>query len=148
MAQSRLRELYTSQPNPSTPLRKKLDRDLLIQGPLETIRKHAAGALMTLKGPSYMVLEGFRFLDIFLEKDEDYETSRPAMDVGLLVLLLGYGDPRNRYLPELLLQALSRRALTQKPTWVISNLNTEQLAAKYTQELAAVLRKYEQVNAT
>jgi hypothetical protein len=146
MAQTKLRELYTEHPNHNSPLKKKLDKDLLIQGPLQTVRKHTAGALMSTKG-RYLVLEGFRMLDIFLEKDEEYETSRPTVDVDLLVLLLGFGDPRNKYLPELLLQALSRRALTQKPTWVVTALTPDQIAHKYTQELAAILRTYEQVNA-
>jgi hypothetical protein len=146
LAQSKLRELYTAKPNRNSPLRKKLASNLLIQGPLETVRKHTAGALMTLKG-RYIVLDAYRLIEIFLEKDDELETNRPVVEADLLVLLLGYGDPRNKYLPELLLQVLSRRSLLDRPTWVVCGIPVEQIAHRYTVALSTVLMKFEKVSA-
>lgn len=148
IAATRLREMYTPNPRTDTVLRKMTEQDLLIEGPLQVVRNHVAGALMTLNsGRRFMVMDAYRLLEIFLEKDEEHETSRPVVDTDLLVLLLGFGDPRNRYLPELVLQALSRRALLQKPTWCILGMDKGQIAHKYSAELATTLTRFKSINA-
>jgi hypothetical protein len=101
---------------------------------------------MTLKG-RYIVLDAYRLIEIFLEKDDELETNRPVVEADLLVLLLGYGDPRNKYLPELLLQVLSRRSLLDRPTWVVCGIPVEQIAHRYTVALSTVLMKFEKVSA-
>lgn len=146
LAQPRLRELYTPKPDYHTPLKAKLDNDILIQGPLQTVRKHTAGALMPLQG-RYVVIDAYRLVEISLEKDEEFETNRPVIEADLLALLLGFGDPRNRYLPELVIQVLSRRNLMRRPTWVVCGIDKAQIPHKYTPELAAVLDRFETVNA-
>lgn len=147
--QRALGEMYDEAPNRKTPLRGKLDNDLLISGPLNTCRKHVAGALISeeAKGTKFVVMDAYRLIEIFLEKDVEFETSRPALDTGLLVLLLGFGDPRNRYLPELLVQMLSRRNLIRRPTWVLLGVDQSQIGPKYSTELATILGKFELVNA-
>ena len=53
--------------------------------------------------------DAYRLIEIFVEKDDELDTNAMAVDADLRVLLLGFGEPRNRYLPELAVQVLSRR---------------------------------------
>jgi hypothetical protein len=125
-----------------------LDKDLKIQGPLQIVRQHVAGSLMCkgMQGKSFVVIDAYRLIEIYLDKDDEYETQRPAVDTDLLVLLLGFGEPRNRYLPELVLQALSRRSLLMRPTWVVCNMTPEQIGAKYGPELTTMILGFKQVS--
>jgi hypothetical protein len=143
--QMRLGQMFCKDPRLDTPLKSKLQSNLRLEGPLDTLRPHIAGALlhMSSRGEKYVIMDAYRLIEIFLEKDEEYASSRPTIETDLLVLLLGFGDPRNRYLPELLVQALSRRALDNKPTWVVMGVDLSLVSTKYNSELQAQLASFE-----
>jgi hypothetical protein len=147
MRQRSLGPLHCENPKLSTPLLTKTDKDVRIDGALSIAKPHLAGAVLALqeRGETTLVMDAYRLIEIFLEQDQEFQTSHPTVDVGLLILLLGFGDPRNRYLPELLLQTLARRNLLQKPTWVVMGLDINQVAGKYSGELDSALRKFEPV---
>jgi hypothetical protein len=48
-------------------------------------------------------------LEILLDKDEEFTTTAQVAQHDLLILLMGFGEPRNRYLPDLILQILGTR---------------------------------------
>lgn len=147
MNKQKLAEMFCDNPRKDTPLTKKLDKNLRIEGPLTTVRPHVAGALLNLadRRESFMIMDAYRLIEIFLEKDEEFETSRPALEADMLVILLGFGDPRNRYLPELLVQALNRRELVQKPTWIVMGLDMGHVAHKYSSDLHDMIARFEKV---
>jgi hypothetical protein len=80
-------------------------------------------------------MDAYRLIEIFLGQDEEFETQAAVTDTDLLIMLLGFGDPRNKYLPELLLQTLNRRELIMRPTWIILGLPLDQLGIKYSTQV-------------
>jgi len=141
----KLGKMFCKNPKKDSPLRGKTSTNLRLEGPLDTLRPHIAGALLSMieRNESFVVMDAYRLIEIFLEKDEEFASSRPAIETDLLIILLGFGDPRNRYLPELLIQALSRRALDDKPTWVLMGVDLAMVSTKYNTELQTVLAGFE-----
>jgi hypothetical protein len=133
-----LGSMYCPDPLEKTQLEAVKKKDLVIEGPLATIRKHVARILldMAARHESYITMDAYRLIEIFLKQDEEHENLYATVEADLLIILLGFGDPRNRYLPELVLQALSRREITYKPTWMILGMEKKQVAGRYSQELA------------
>jgi len=148
--QKKLGAMYTENPKIKTDLEKMKRDNTIIEGPLATIRKHVARVLLDMseRGESFLTMDAYRLIEIFLEKDEEFETTSGATDADLLVLLLGFGDPRNRYLPELILQTISRRELIREPTWIILGLPMGILSTKYGEQLAEKLKTFKTVRAT
>lgn len=95
MNQRKLGQMFCENPKLETPLLGKTEKDCRIEGPLSLVRPHVAGALihLTESRQSYVLMDAYRLIEIFLEKDEEFTTSRPAIEADLLVLLLGFGDP-------------------------------------------------------
>lgn len=147
--QQKLGQMFCQTPRRDTPLRQKLGLNLRLEGPISSLRPHVAGALLHLaeRHETFVIMDAYRLIEIFLEKDEEYTTSRPAIEADLLVILLGFGDPRNKYLPELLVQALNRRELDQKPTWVVMGCDVNHVSHRYSAELQAMLLKFEKAGA-
>lgn len=147
MNQRKLGQMFCENPKAKTPLLGKTETNIRIEGPLNTVRPHVAGALlhMSASRKSYVIMDAYRLIEIFLEKDEEYSTSRPAIEADLLVILLGFGDPPNRYLPELLTQVMNRRDLTRKPTWIIMGIELSRVGHKYNADLQAMLENYERI---
>jgi len=143
----RLGQMFDLNPKEKTPLKSKTNLNLIIEGPLSTIRPHVAGALLHLveRKESFVIIDAYRLIEIFLEKDEEFSTSRPVVEAELLVMLLGFGDPRNSYLPDLILQVLNRRELTRKPTWVIMGIELSRVGQKYSQVLQDKISEFEKV---
>lgn len=145
-----LGEMYDPEPRTGTILLRKTETSLFMDGPLATVRPHVAGALLHLtgQGKSYRVLDAYRLIEIFLGEDNELDNQAPIIETDLLVLLLAYGDPRNRYLPELMLQVLMRRELTGKPTWVVSGVDLHSVASRYGEALKAKLAGFEKAGVT
>lgn len=124
------------------------DTDLLIEGPLATIKNHVAGVLLKRadQNENWITIDAYRLIEIFLDEDSEFDNQAPITETDLLIILLGFGDPRNRYLPELLIQVLSRRELTSKPTWVILGTTLDLTATKYSGEVHDRLRRMRKVN--
>lgn len=121
-----------------TKLSQKKGLNTTIEGSLAGIRKHVGRVLLDLKkdGKTWLTLDAYRLLEIFLGEDPDIDNQHAAVSPDLLILLLGFADPRNRYLPELILQTLARRELVRLPTWVILGVPRETIATKYSSQLA------------
>lgn len=128
--------MFDKDPKLNSSLLKQRGSDLLITLSLVKARPHIAGALLKQleEGKTFQVLDAYRLIEIFLEKDEELTSQAPVVDADLLVLLIGFGDPRNRYLPELMSQVLARRQLQRKPTWVLSQLDNAGIGQKYSEE--------------
>lgn len=139
--------MYTENPMVRTSLEEYRDQNLVLSGPLESIRKHVARVLLTMaeRQERWVTMDAYRLIEIFLDQDKEFDSTAVAVDCDLFLLLLGFGDPRNRYLPELILQALNRRALTRKPTWVALGLPQEQVGTKYSSELQGMLDGWQKV---
>lgn len=120
------------------------EKDLLVEGPIRVIREHVARVLLDMaeEGKSYYCMDAYRLVEIFLDKDEEFKTSQDLADFDLLVMLLGFGDVANRRLPDLILQALNRRELVQRPTWVVMGLPLASVPTKYD---AAVFERLSQM---
>ena len=144
MNKKALGAFYTKSPRKDTPLAGLQDTDLVIQGPFRDIKNHVAGALLqrSEKRKQWISIDAYRLIEIFLDEDAEFTTQTPITETDLLIVLLGFGDPRNRYLPELLLQVLSRRELTEKPTWVILGTTLDRTASKYSTEIHERLRQF------
>lgn len=147
MNERKLGAMFCENPSYKTSLIKKTETNLRIEGPLDTTRPHIAGALLDWlsRGHSFVTLDAYRLIEIFLEKDKEFSTTRPVVDAELLIILLGFGDPPNKYLPELLNQVLNRRQMTRKPTWVVMGVDMPRVGHKYNTELQDFLEGFERV---
>jgi hypothetical protein len=79
----------------------------------------------------YDYLDAYRLIDIYFEKDTDYETPRNLVQLDLLVLVLGLADVPNKLLPSLIVQALTLRRDAGRPTWVYAPYTRDRVNAVY-----------------
>lgn len=116
-----------------TPLIGLLQEDLLIEGPLTTIRSHVAGAIMHLAGEGKVhgAMDAYRLVEIFLDKVDEFKSTQDLAEFDLFILMMGFGDIANRRLPEIILQAMNRREMVQKPTWVILGIPIGAITQRY-----------------
>lgn len=144
-----LGQFYCSNPRDKTQLSLMMEKgeNLLLEGPLVAIKPHMARVLLDLleRGTSFTVLDAYRFIEIFLEKDEEFDTTTESIMADLMVILLGFADPRNKYLPELLTQAIQRRLLLGKLTWVVLGIDRNLISTKYSVDLQDILAKFQRV---
>lgn len=149
IAARRLGQFYCESPAEKTQLTDLYIQgiDLLVEGPLTAIRPHVARVLLDLAeaNKTFTTMDAYRLIEVFLEKDEEFDNTYQCISGDLTVILLGFGDPRNRYLPELLLQAISRRELLRRPTWIVLGLNKNMLSTKYSVDLAEKLGTFKKV---
>lgn len=133
----RLGTMFTPSIVKTTPLTNLVDEDAVLDGPLSVLRQHVGRVLIdrSENHERWVQIDAYRLIEIFLGQDEEFATQFSVTDTDLLLLMLGFGDPRNKYLPELLLQALSRRELLQKPTWIILGCALDSLSVKYSTEV-------------
>jgi len=133
----RLGPFYCSEPVVSTPLVTVTEKTCLLEGSLQSLRPHIAGAITFLesKGKTVRYMDAYRLIEIYLEKDPEFQTTAEGTEADLLIFLVGFGDPRNRYLPELLIQAIDRREVLDKPTWVLLGIPLTGIATKYSEQL-------------
>lgn len=145
----KLGAFYCDKPEAKSPLSPMTGQNLVIEGPLESIRKHGARALLDLLGrdQTFLIMDAYRLIEIYLEKDDEMTNQTPALDADLLIMLLAFGDPRNRMLPELVLQVINRRDMLQKPTWMVLGIDLEMVGSKYNQDLQDRLKKFQKVRA-
>lgn len=134
--------MYSPEPILSTPLASQAETDLLIPGPLNPLKPHLAGAMLKLEEArkTWVAMDAYRLIEIFLGTDGEETSNAFAVDADLLVLMLGFADPPNRYLPELVLQVLNRRQMLSQATWVILGIDLEHVATKYNSALKDYLR--------
>jgi len=139
--------MYAPDIHESTKLATKIGSDILIEGPLASIRRHVARVLLDSKeaGKDWLTMDAYRLIEIFLGEDREYQNQHAAIDPDLLILLLGFADPPNKYLPELLLQTLSRRELIRRPTWVVLGIDMSQVSRKYNSVLSERLLTFDRV---
>ena len=144
LTRQRVGTLYSEKAPASSALEGLRDRDTLIEGPLETIRRHATAALRRqhAEGKTHLTIDAYHLIDVFLEKTDDWRSTAEASDPDLLIIMLGFGDPRNKYLPELIEQALARRELLRKPTWVVLGTSRDMIPTRYNASLADRLNKF------
>lgn len=137
----------TNSPKTTTRLVELIDTSLLIEGPLFGVREHIAGALLHLKagGKTFTSMDAYRLVEIFLDKDLDYKSTSDLADYDLYVMLLGFGDIKNQRLPDIIMQALERRRLMQKPSWVVLGIPLGQVLTRYSQEVYDVLASFKKV---
>lgn len=144
-----LGDLWCENPLLNTDLLKSTRTDLIIEGTLPTVRQHCAGAVLGLTDDkrTWEVVYSQRLADIWLSKDDDLRTTaRLGWSVSLLILFLGWGELPNKRLPECIKEVLDRRALAQVPTWIHMNCDFNQIAHKYSEELARRLSAFERVD--
>lgn len=139
--------MYDTQVRIPSPLAPMLEKDLRIEGTLREIRPYIAGALLELisKNKTFQVIDAYRLIEIFLEKDEEIATQTALVEKDLLVILLGFGDPPNKYLPELLNQVFARRELSSRPTWVIMGIELGSVATKYSEAVRSKISGFQKV---
>lgn len=147
--QRRLGSMYTPDPKDKTPLAAAQHEDCVISGPLPSVKRHVARVLLdrATRNETWITMDAYRLIEIFLGQDSEFETQSAVTENDLLILLLGFGDPRNKYLPELLLQTLNRRELIMKPTWIILGVPLDQLGMKYSSAVHERVSRMRKVNA-
>lgn len=137
----------TNTPNRSSPLAPLVETSLLLEGPMSTIRSHVAGVILGLKqeGKTFTAMDAYRLVEIFLDKDEEFKSTSDIAQYDLYVMLLGFGDIKNQRLPDIIVQALQRRTLLQKPTWVILGMPLGQVPMKYDQAVFDAINSFKKV---
>lgn len=145
-----LGQMYSPRPKSTSALSKQTANNLLIEGPITSVKTHVSTVLLGMRaeGKNWLTLDAYRLIEIFLGEDKEHESQHEAIDPDLLILLLGFADPRNKYLPELLMQVLARRELLSKPTWVILGIPKETISTKYNSDLANKLATFQKVSVT
>jgi len=140
--------LYAPDLLDTTELTTKSSSNIVIEGPLASIRRHVGRVLLDMiKNParSWLTMDAYRLIEIFLGEDSKMANQSVAVDTDLFILMLGFADPPNKYLPELILQVLSRRELIRRPTWVILGIPLNYVSAKYNQALQDRLTDFAKV---
>lgn len=139
--------LYCPEPIDKTKISELVDKDLVIDGPLAKVRRHLSRVTidMELQKKTVLAIDAYRLIEIYLNKDEEFESNRDLTHEDLLVLLLGFGDIKNQRLPDCIMYVLSRRELAFRPTWVILGLPIGQVPFKYNTELAEKLTQMTRV---
>lgn len=147
LEQKILGPMFTERIPEKTRLEERQGTNTVLEGPIASVKKHAARVLLGMrsKGKTWLTIDAYRLIDIFLGEDKEHDSQYEAIDPDLLILLLGFADPRNKYLPELVLQVLSRREMMNKPSWVILGIPRETVATKYSSELSAKLDTFTKV---
>jgi len=133
----RLGPFFCESPITSTPAMSQVEKSCLFTGSMSSLKPHVAGVIqnLELKGKTVRYMDAYRLIEIYLEKDPEFQTTTEGTDADLLIFLVGFGDPRNRYLPELVIQAVDRREILGKATWVILGIPLSQVAGKYSEAM-------------
>lgn len=139
--------MYAPEILDKTPLSAQATSNLLMEGPLIVVRKHVARVLLNMRseGRTWITMDAYRLIEIFLGEDAEHDNQAAATNPDLLILLLGFADPRNKYLPELILQVMARRELSSLPTWVILGVPKGVLSTRYGSELDTKLTTFRPV---
>lgn len=134
-------------PNSKTQMKTLVKTNLVIEGPLASIRPHVAGVILFLKHmeQSFQCIDAYRLIEIYLDKDAEIRSTAATTEADLFVMMLGFGEVKNQRLPDLIMQTLQRRELLQKPTWVILGLPLAQVATRFSIEVADSLKTYQKV---
>ena len=138
--------MYTDNVVAQTKLSSLSGKTIRLEGSLEGVRRHVARVLLDKRGKmTWLAMDAYRLIDIFLGEDKEYQTQVHATSVDLLLLLVGFADPPNRYLPELICQVLARRELEHRATWVILGMDPMRLSLKYNEQMATTVQSLKQV---
>jgi hypothetical protein len=87
----------------------------------------------------YFYTDVYRLVDIYFEKDTDFENLRQLQQLELVVLALGLADVPNKLLPKLLLQVLTLRRDAGRPTWTFAPFSRSGVSEVYGPAVAEVL---------
>lgn len=88
---------------------------------------------------SYEFLDASRVIEIYFQRDGDYESLRDLVRLDLLVLVFGEFCGPNKLMPDLIGQVLDQRRRDGRPTWVFSALTRNRFASVYTADVLRVL---------
>lgn len=137
----------TDAPVMDTALLKMEHTSALIEGSMSVVRGHIAGVILKLKGEgkTFTAMDAYRLVEIFLDKDEEFKSTSDIAGYDLYVMLLGFGDIKNQRLPDIIQQAIQRRELLQRPTWVVLGMPMGQVAMRYSQEVYNVINSFKRV---
>jgi len=143
----KLGPMFSETPQDKTQLDDLKGDDLVLEGTLNDIRSHLCRVCIGMQegGESWVSMDAYTLIDIFLEKDVEYSTSHHAVDSKILILLLGFADPPNRMLPELVLQVMNRRALHHRATWVVMGIPLDRVLAKYGSGVYEYIKEFKRV---
>lgn len=130
-----------------TPLLSLRETNLLIEGSFVNLRPHISGVLvrMALEGSSFSIFDAYRLVDIYIEKDNEFENLGQLLEKNLVLLLLGFGDVKNQRLPELVHQFLVRRMLLSRPVWIILGIERANIIGRYSVEVDKEISNYKRV---
>jgi hypothetical protein len=144
IAKKQLGIFYTATPAKKTELSRLVSKDVIIEASLAEARPHVARAILDLQesGKSVLAMDCYSLLEILLDKDEEFTTTAQVAQHDLLILLMGFGEPRNRYLPDLILQILGRREILRLPTWILLGIDRTSVAGKYGADVAQKLSSF------
>lgn len=146
MNQKDLGLFFSEHPKHDPQFSELLYEDVLLEDSMSKVKPYIAGTLLDRPSDmSFLSIDAYRLIEIFLEKDPDYTTIGQVTEKDLLILLLGFGDPRNSYLPELILQVLTRRQLLQLPTWVVLGISANQIPGKYSEDVHHHIQEFRKV---
>jgi hypothetical protein len=137
----------TETPLLDTQLKGYVGNNLVIEGSQSNIREHVAGAILWMRGndKTFAATDAYTLVDIFLDKDTEFENSAALVEYDLYTMLLGFGEVKNQRLPDLIEQVLVRRKLHQKPTWVVLGIPLGQVPTRFASEIAEILKLYQRV---
>jgi len=143
----KLGPMFSETPQEKTQLDDLKGEDLVLEGTLNDIRSHLCRVCigMQQKAEHWVSMDAYTLIDIFLEKDVEYSTAHHAVDAKLLILLLGFADPPNRMLPELVLQVMNRRALHSRATWVVMGIPLDRVITKYGSGVHEYIKEFKRV---
>lgn len=119
-------------------------KDLVVREPLSQLnafkdmvwRSLADYRLSNLR---YDYIDAFRVVDIFFEKDPEYQSIRDLAQLPLLVVVLGLGEVPNKMFPSLVSQLYFLRADAGKPTWTFLPHDNATVARVYGQQVLELL---------
>lgn len=120
---------------------------LTIEGPLNEVKGYVTAAMMPLivSGKTVLVVDIYQMLEVFLQQEDNIASNSEFVAPDILIVLVGFGDPPNKYLPNLLTQHLKRRFLHNRPTWLVLGVPREQLTSRYSAEVTEAIREFKAI---
>lgn len=144
---------YTPQRPKKTPLEQLVNENAILEGSLDSLRPHVGRAMLSLQedGKRVTAFDCYRLAERYIDSlnSESGGESHIVQTEGwdLVIMLIGFGEPRNKMLPELIMQLLGRRDVLRLPTWVILGPCVEiaSVGMKYSSEVASRLADFKKV---
>ncbi len=139
--------MYTDEDVEDSPLVGLTHKSIVLTGPIKKMKAYCKPAIMDDidKGKRVVSIDAYRLIDIQFEQDNQFEFLWQVQDADFLVMQLGFGDPKNKFLPDLLVNTFDRRDMNGLPTWVLLGINIEQVRTRYNEHVHERLSDYHPV---